>query len=151
MWILRDEAHPFNTMWSVGGHLKKSKVVLCNSLWAPYVGKFHLVSPAIFDLGDPPGGREAGGRLRDALRGDVGPRRHQRGARLHRADQGHLRPGAVRRHHHPGGLGRREERVRAQRRPLLGGSDQERPPLSVLIWGEFLGTEGVKGGRAGRI
>ncbi|CAF91130.1 unnamed protein product [Tetraodon nigroviridis] len=83
--------------------------------------------------GDPAGSGEAGGGLRDALRGDVGPRRHQRGARLHRADQGHLRPGALRRHHHPGGLGGREERLRPQRGPLLGGGDQERPPLPVLI------------------
>lgn len=96
--------------------------------------------------GDPPGSGEAGGGVRDALRGDVSPRCHQRGARLHRADERHLRPGAVRRHHHPGGLGGREERLRPQRGPLLGGSDEERPPLSVLIRETFRGRS-WKGGQ----
>lgn len=87
--------------------------------------------------GNSSGGREAGRSIWDALRGDVGPRRHQRGARLHRADQRHLRPGAIWWHHHPGGLGGGEEWVCSQRGSLLWRSDEERPPLSLLIWEEF--------------
>lgn len=62
--------------------------------------------------GEPSGSREVGRSLRHALRRDFGPGRHQRGARLHRADPGNLRSGSNRRHHDPGGLGGRQERVR---------------------------------------
>lgn len=103
----------------------------------------HLIclhDPWSFDLsGNPPGGRETGRSLRDALCRDVSPWRHQRGARLHWADQRYLRPGAIRWHHNPGGLGGCEERLCAQRGSLLRRSDQEWPPLSLLIWD---GTEG---------
>lgn len=108
------------------------------------MAKIHLISFNL--LGDPPGSREAGRDVQDALRGNVGPWRHQRGTRLHWADQRHLRPGAVRRHHNPGGLGGREERLRPQRRPLLRGGDEEWPPLSMLILRSFA-TQVEKGER----
>lgn len=92
--------------------------------------KTWLIGPA----GDPSRSRKAGRGVWDALRGDIRPRCHQRGARLHRADQGHLRPGAFWWNHHPGRLGRREERYCPQRGPLLWGSDQEWPSLPMLIW-----------------
>lgn len=88
-------------------------------------------------VGNPPRSRKAGRGVRNALRGDFGPWRHQRGARVHWADQRHLRLSAVRRHHNPGRLGGRQERVCAQCGSLVGGGDQERPPLSLLICEEF--------------
>lgn len=94
-------------------------------------------SPLIWPLGHPPRSGEAGRGVWDALRGDVGSWRHQRGTRLHWADQRHLRPGAVWWHHHPGGLGGREEWVCPQRSSLLRGGDEERPALSMLIWEAF--------------
>lgn len=123
-------------------------IIVVRVKWNKAGKKCHL--DAFDPAGDPARSREAGGGVWDALHRDVRPRCHQRGACLHRADQRHLRLGAVWRHHNPGGLGGREEWICAQRGSFVRGGHQEWPPLSLLIWEEFwtTGTKVFRGVKA---